>query len=415
MTPTLSFNSPWPDLNYLMTTPPRSLRLTCLLATLAPLTLLASGTRTGFKDADATARGNAFAATADSAAAIYYNPAGLTQLSGQEFSASAYVVELQTEYNGTVQMQRQDHVLPQFYYAYAPPGKDYAFGIGGYVPFGLATNWNPTSGFNTIATSAKETDYAIAAVGAYKLSPTLSIGGGPVFHRLSATLSRDITPLGGVFTFDGSDYAVSFNAGLRWQPSAQHAFGLSYQSNYSGNLTGTSSFTPSPPFPGVLPASARFTYPEVIIAGYSYRPAPEWNVEADVEWMDWNRVNTIFINNAPLPAEALVLNWRSSFFYDFGVTRTFSNGLHVSAGYTYAENSTPTATYNPAVPDANRQLVGLGAGGRLGGFDVQLTLQYGWAADRTVTGSPVSTSLQSADGVYHNRTNALALSFARHF
>jgi long-chain fatty acid transport protein len=400
--------------------PLRSLRLLALFLATVPVSLIGSGTRTGFKDAFATARGNAFAATADSAAAIYYNPAGLTQLDGQSFSATFYNVQLASDYTSslgtTTQKKRPIHVLPQFYYAWTPRAASWAFGLGAYVPFGLSTEWSPASGFATLATKAKETDYAVAAMAAWQVTPELSIGGGPVFHKISATLSRDILPVPGTnFTFDGSSEAVSFNAGIRWQPNAQHAFGLSYQGNYSTDLNGTASYTPAPPFPGSVPASANFAFPEVIIAGYSYRPSADWNFEFNAEWMNWERVNTILIQNAPLPNLPLILNWRSSFFYDFGVTRVLASGLKVSAGYTYAENSTPNATYTPAVPDANRHLFGFGVAGQIGKYDVQVTLQYGFAETRTVSGSPVSPALQTADGIYRSQTYALAFSLSRHF
>jgi long-chain fatty acid transport protein len=45
----------------------------------------ADGFRLPDQDAFATARGEAFAATADNASAIYYNPAGITQLEGWNF------------------------------------------------------------------------------------------------------------------------------------------------------------------------------------------------------------------------------------------------------------------------------------------------------------------------------------------
>jgi long-chain fatty acid transport protein len=402
-----------------MKTSPLPGRVTALLlAALGPAALFASGIRTGYKDADAIARGNAFAATADTPAAIYYNPAGLTQLDGSAFSASAYLVQLQSEHTGglgpkTV-MKRETHALPQFYYAHAPAGANWAFGLGAYVPFGLSTDWPGTSGFNTIATKAELTDYAVTAVGAWKISPTLSIGGGPVFHWIGSKLSREFAPVPGLtdFTFDGDNTAVSFNVGLRWQPSARHAFGLTYQSNYSSDLQGTATYTPAP---GTFGASANFVFPEVIIVGYSWRPSPEWNFEFNAEWMNWNRLNTVTIVNAPMPAAPLVLNWRSSFFWDFGVTRTLPSGLRLSAGYTFAENSTPDSTYLPAVPDTNRHLLGAGVGGKVGGFDLQLSLQYGFAETRTVSGSPAGLFGQTADGTYRGRTYALALSAARRF
>ena len=60
-----------------------------VLFTLAALpAAFASGTRVGFKDAFAMARGNAFVATADNASAVYYNPAGMTSLPGQRLEAT---------------------------------------------------------------------------------------------------------------------------------------------------------------------------------------------------------------------------------------------------------------------------------------------------------------------------------------
>jgi long-chain fatty acid transport protein len=400
---------------------PKNLRcLTGLLAVLSPTVLLASGIRTGFKDPDATSAGNAFAATADSPAAVYYNPAGLTQLDGASASAGVYGVQLQTDYTSpagaSTDMKRDTHLLPEFYYAYAPHDANYAFGLGAYVPFGLSTSWAPTSSFNTIATDAKITDYGLALVGAYKITPELSIGGGPVFHQINSTLSRSID--GGpadIFTFDGSNQAVSVNAGIRWQPDAKDAFGLTYQGNYSSKLTGTSTFTP---FTGGLPASAELTFPEVVIFGYSYRPTPDWNLEFNAEWTNWDRVNSINIQNPSAvfsPAEALLLNWRSGFNFDFGVTHQLGNGLHASAGFTYSENSTPNSTYNPAVPDANRELVGVGLGGKVGGCDLQLTLQYGFADTRTVSGVPVNFAEQTPNGSYSSRTYAIAFSLSHRF
>ena len=52
-----------------------------------PLTLLANGLRLASQDGFASARGDAFVATADNPSAIYYNPAGITQLEGNNVRA----------------------------------------------------------------------------------------------------------------------------------------------------------------------------------------------------------------------------------------------------------------------------------------------------------------------------------------
>src|ERR1035438_1179990 len=56
------------------------------------LSTWADGYRLPNQDPEAIARGNAFVATADNPSAIYYNPAGITQLDGQNIRAGLYLV-----------------------------------------------------------------------------------------------------------------------------------------------------------------------------------------------------------------------------------------------------------------------------------------------------------------------------------
>jgi hypothetical protein len=67
------------------------------------------------------------------------------------------------------------------------------------------------------------------------------------------------------------------------------------------------------------------------------------------------------------------------------------------------------------VPDTNRELVGLGLGGPLAGCELQLTLQYGFADTRTVSGVPANFAGQTPDGTYSSRTYAIAFSLSHRF
>ena len=383
---------------------------------LAPAALLASGTQVGFKDAFATARGDAFVATADNPSAIYYNPAGLTQLQGQALSATAYVVSLDADYRSaatglTTSINRHDQLLPQVYYAFAPENRRWALGVGFYAPFGLSTDWPATSGFRTFATKNVETYATLNPVFAWRVSDSLSLGAGLTYNRLDIDLRRGIgfTP-GDEFRFqaDGSD--LGFNLGLRWQPAGQHAFGLSYQHHTSFDVSGTAT---AAPYASAEPASATFPFPEVLIAGYSYRPTPQWNLEADIDWTNWTRLNTVVVSKAsgPLPVP---FNWQSSCFYELGVTRYLSGGWLVSAGYTYSENSVPDATWNPAVPDANRQFWCVGVGYAQGPTRFMLTLQRATAPTRVIHGT-LSAVGETADGSYGTSVNTLSLSLDYRF
>ncbi len=112
---------------------------------------------------------------------------------------------------------------------------------------------------------------------------------------------------------------------------------------------------------------------------------------------------------------ALPFNWESGLFYEFGVTRQLPHGFLVSAGWCFTENSTPDATYTPAVPDSDRAFYSLGAGYRGKQFTVDLAWHYGDGGDRRVTGSPPSLIGATADGSYKNSLNAFSLSVGLKF
>src|SRR5437899_1695060 len=69
------------------------------LAVFWPAHVLGLGARIPNQDASAIARGNAFAATADNPSALYYNPAGITQLEGHNFHVgSLFYLDIDTDY-----------------------------------------------------------------------------------------------------------------------------------------------------------------------------------------------------------------------------------------------------------------------------------------------------------------------------
>ena len=376
----------------------------------------ASGTRVGFKDAFATARGNAFVATADNPSAIYYNPAGLAQLDGTQVSANLYSVSAKSDYSGvggTAAMDDGANHIPALYISWKPQGAPWTYGLGVYAPFGLSTDWPASSPLRTFALKNKQTYRTYNFSVAYQLSPEFSLGGSFTYNKVDTDLNRAIGLFGpnDLFRFEGGGHAFGANLGLLWKPSAQHSFGLSYSHHTNVTLRGTSSTIP---LIASEPASADFAFPETLIVGWSYRPMPEWNLEVNLDWTNWNRLNTVTISKAS-GNTPLVFNWQSGLFYEFGVTRYLSKDWSVSGGYCFTENSTPDATYTPAVPDSNKAFYSLGLGYHTARFSADLAWQYGDGGHRRVTGSAPSLSGATADGTYNNSLNALSLSLGLRF
>src|SRR6266446_8102083 len=86
--------------------------------------LFADGFRLPDQDAFATARGEAFAATADNASAIYYNPAGISQLDGANFRGGIYGIYFPVRYEspeGRNFYNKKDlQAAPQLFLTYKP-------------------------------------------------------------------------------------------------------------------------------------------------------------------------------------------------------------------------------------------------------------------------------------------------------
>src|SRR2546422_5792003 len=107
---------------------------------LLPWRLNGLGVRVPDQGAIATARGNAFVATADNPSAIYYNPAGITQLEGQQLQAGLYVlapgVQFDSPAGARAETKSDVNVVPQLYYVVSPKNLPLSFGLGLYVPYG---------------------------------------------------------------------------------------------------------------------------------------------------------------------------------------------------------------------------------------------------------------------------------------
>src|SRR6516225_12111353 len=80
--------------------PMKTLNRSCIFRSIAAAFFAAAGSALGAgfdlpdQDAFVIGRGMAFVATADNPSAIYYNPAGITQLEGNNLRAGIYGIDL---------------------------------------------------------------------------------------------------------------------------------------------------------------------------------------------------------------------------------------------------------------------------------------------------------------------------------
>src|ERR1700722_2059141 len=283
--------------------------LLLILSVLSPAVVFGLGIRLPDQDAFATGRGEAFVATADNPSAIYYNPAGITQLDGQNARAGFYGIYLNDHFSGPgTSLDTKDSVqlAPQLYYTYGFQDVPLTLGLGLYAPYGLSIEWPENAPFVGLGKKGSLDYLTLNPVIAYKILPTLSIAAGPTLNYANLNLRQE--PVSGFeLNFRGNGVTPGFNGGILWQPVEKWSFGASYRSETRINFSGDTSATGI----GTTGSTANVPFPQYAVAGVSFRPTPKWNFEVDADWTDWHAFKSVGLSATPIGPPGLTFNWES--------------------------------------------------------------------------------------------------------
>ena len=194
-----------------------------------------------------TARGlglsNAMTAGVNDPSAVYYNPAALGEVDGNNLLMSGTYVNVQSSVENSgrrAHNKHDDNFLATLFANYHVPNTDFTFGIGTYSPFGLATTYE--SDFTRFAAERTElkTIY-ITPAAAWHPSKYFSIGAGASFVHASGLFSRGLcldpitsctAPIGleGRLRLTDTADAFAYNLGALIKPLDNVKVGFSYRS-----------------------------------------------------------------------------------------------------------------------------------------------------------------------------------------
>src|SRR4051812_19898546 len=173
----------------------RAVAVVGLSVLLAPLAARGGGIEVPMQGARAAGQADAFTAQADDPSAIFYNPAGLTQLRGTQISAGLYF--LQPQFHLDADSGADEHMnlatfLPHLYAESDFGTESWRFGIGINNPFGINENWGDTGTLRTIVDEAQLMCINIAPTVAYKVNDNLSLGVALNIYAGSTVLTRNV-------------------------------------------------------------------------------------------------------------------------------------------------------------------------------------------------------------------------------
>ena len=218
-------------------------------------TSFAAGFRLPEAGAKAMGMGFAFTAQADDPSAIYFNPAGLTQLKGNNLKLGVtYVKENGGTFSGTTPLtggaqvsetqKDLDFYIPNFFYANSNPSTGFAWGVGVYAPFGLGQEYENrnTSYFRNQITKIDLQTIVVNPTIAFKINEALSVGAGIDFLYGKAELQKTgvvfLGPAVGnlnLYNLDleGDGTAWGYNFGILVAASKEVKIGFNYRSPFS--------------------------------------------------------------------------------------------------------------------------------------------------------------------------------------
>jgi len=376
--------------------------------------VFAAGFRLPEAGAKAMGMGFAFVAQADDPSAIYFNPAGLTQLEGYNFMAGAtYVSQPGSKFSGITPLTGGQHeterqkaltyLIPNMYFTSMNKENGIAWGVGVFVPYGLGQQYKSWSDsiFRNQTVKIELMTFVLNPTIAYKVNEYFSIGAGINYMHGRANLGQTpvLAPLGNLYNLelDGSDDAWGYNMGILIKPTQNLRIGVSYRSAFELKIkNGDVTIRNLNPYyntgllgaaPSNMTGSATVNMPATFAIGVAYT-IDRLTLEANADWTLWSKYKKLpisFSNQVPtLTNQDLEKNWKDVCALRFGMQYQVTDPLALRAGVVYDPSPVPKETMGPELPDSYRMNYMIGAGYKVGSWTIDTAFMYIDKSNRTV-------------------------------
>jgi len=397
----------------------------------------------GFALYEGSARGNVLGAglvaSANDASAVFYNPAGITQLKGIQTMIGATAITPFNELTTTGQVTARSGAAPYSFVStgtaqattdfntnwFFPPQLYYTqqindrwwVGAGVFSRFGLGTEYDPqwAGRFNSYKSFITTAEFNPNV--AYKISDKLSVAAGLSVMYMDLDLRKYTlapgTPATAGFSVDskltGDSWGWGLNLALWYQPVEQVQLGLTYRSRVSQHIEGDAEFVKGASIAAASPTSFRntsaagnITLPDMVFAGINWKALPNLSVGGGVYWTRWSTYDQLQVNYATqiLPGVAQstsVKNWNDVYRFMIGLEWKATNWMDVRLGYAYDQSPVPDETVDYILPDNDRNMYSLGVGFHQNAWLVDLSYTYIAIKDRSI-------AARNADGVLATET-----------
>jgi long-chain fatty acid transport protein len=300
-----------------------------------------------------------------------------------------------------------------------------SFGLALNAPFGLKTEYDAGWRGDFTARKSEIKSVNINPSIAYKVSDTVSIGGGVSVQMLEAELTSNLALLGlGVFTLNADDVGYGFNVGAMVQASPSTRIGAHYRSKIKYDLEGTATFGAAAPGNGSVRADLEV--PDSFSLSI-FQAMGNWELMGDLTWTGWSSVQQLqvirtstaatlgpFPGAAGAPLTTLQFQWDDTWRYAIGANYKISPQTKLRFGVAIDETPTNDQFRTARLPDQDRTWLALGVQYRpskTGILDVGYAHEFVKDARINNTVAGVGT----LSGEFKNKADIFSIQYSRTF
>lgn len=361
----------------------------------------------------ASGMGNAFAgaaATAEDASTIWFNPAGMSRLSGAQTVLSGHLILPVSDFTndnsttsalvggspitGANDASKTPALVPNTYLV-GELSDSLHWGLGINVPYGLTTEYddNWVGRYHAVKSDMKTVNINPAL--AFQLNEQLSLGVGisAQYAEVELTSAVDFGSIcysflpssscqnlglypqqnDGFARIAGNNWAYSWNAGLHYRMNDDTQIGLAYRSSTTQNVDGKVDFT-VPGEASLLTASGTFTdtnaqakvtLPATFSMSMTHRVSDELTLLADATLTAWSVFEELRVTypNSPQPDSVTTENWGDSWRFSVGANLALDSNTTLRLGTAHDATPIPSKDYRtPRLPGDDRWWLSIGLG-----------------------------------------------------
>ncbi len=384
----------------------------------------------------ASGSGNAYAggaASAEDASTIFFNPAGMSRLSGKQLTVAGHALKLKADFEnkGSVAVPTVpagSGTADAGGWAFVPAGHyvmeispQVHAGIGVFAPFGLKTEYQDgwIGRFQALKSSMETVN--INPSMSYKLSDGFSIGAGIDYQTVKAELTN-ARLLGagveGLSKMSGDDAAWGYNLGALMNLDANSRIGVSYRSSIDFKLKGNVTVTgPTGALVASLPVTSDFKTPDIWSFSYFRSVNEQWDVMADLTRTGWSSFQELRIVDNTGTTQSLTLeNWSNTWRAALGASYHYNPQWTARVGVALDQTPMTDATRTARIPDEDRREIAVGGQYKM---DKSSTWDASYAHlfvnNSTINQDLTAGSAGLLSGSYSNSVDIISLQYTHNF